>query len=263
MGATPPDPNSADPVVAAMGAHLDVGGKLKCSTCHDVHGDAAPSAGTVHVSPGLATTITVTTGSGGTLKVSSAPAGAKAAGYVIKVATFTAPNGTFQISHDNGRTFGTATAFSNNGTAAKLDDNVATITITGTPSVGQTWQSFSVSYPFLRADGARMCVSCHKDRDMRWGNVEGTGTIPGTNTAVSLTNTVFSHPVGNALGVNGGGYDRSSTTILDANGVVQSTGGGDGNIVNDLVLDPSGNVNCLTCHHPHNSPSNSLSTHTW
>jgi hypothetical protein len=46
---------------------------------------------------------------------------------------------------------------------------------------------------------------------------------------------------------------------LDANGVAQG-GGGDGNAANDLDLDPTGRVQCLSCHSPHFAPGNSAAT---
>jgi hypothetical protein len=256
LGATAPDPSSASSVVAAMGQHLDTGGKLKCSTCHDIHNSDA-NGGTLHVSPGLATTITVTSGSGGTLMVTKVNAGAAAKGYRIKINTTA---GTFLISHDNGLTWGSAIAYTV-GTAVALDDPKVFVTFTGAPTANQTWAAFSVSYPFLRGDAARMCVSCHKDRNQTHTNVEGSGSYGlGTLQPVLLSTTVFSHPVGEALNANGGGYDRGAP--MDANGVgTQATG--DGNPVNDLVLDAAGKVNCLTCHHPHNSPSNAATTHAW
>jgi hypothetical protein len=93
--------------------------------------------------------------------------------------------------------------------------------------------------------------------------------VPGTGSGVVLGTTVFSHPVGQGLNTNAQGYDRASNAILDADGTLQpayaqTTGrplpaGGDGIASNDLALDASGLVNCLTCHHPHNADSNSLS----
>jgi len=72
---------------------------------------------------------------------------------------------------------------------------------------------------------------------------------------VTLGTTVFSHPVGHALNANAKGYDRTGG-ILDAHGGLQSAG--DGNRTNDLETGTGGAVTCLTCHHPHNADSNSL-----
>jgi hypothetical protein len=189
------------------------------------------------------------------------PSNARAAGYTIKLATAT----TFQISHDKGRTF-SPTTFAT-GTNVALDDGVTRVTFGGTQTAGAIYGTFYVSYPFLRASGARMCVSCHRDRDQRHYNVEGTGTVPGTGQGVVLATTYFSHPVAETLNANGAGYDASSaTSILDANGGYQGGTGAwapDGNKWNDLVVGSDGSVNCLTCHHPHNADSNSNTNHSW
>jgi hypothetical protein len=274
LGATPPDPASADTVIKAMGQHLDTGGKLKCSTCHDTHnsGLAQGNVGTVHASKGWATNIPTTAGvSAGTLQLTSTPPGAKAGGYMIKI-TAADPACAFKISHDGGLTYlgyaGTTWASANpngkpcttKGSPITLDDNLTTVTFSSAGTFSDQVWKFSVSYPFLRGNAARMCISCHKDRNQTYTNVEGTGTVPGTLQPVLLTTTVFSHPVNQPLNANGGGYDR--TLILDANGATSQTTG-DGNTANDLVLDTAGNVNCLTCHHPHNAPSNSANSHNW
>jgi predicted CXXCH cytochrome family protein len=268
LGATPPNPASADPLESGMGKHLDTGNVLKCSTCHDVHqADAFP--GTAHTSVPLATNVSRTAGTGtGSLQLTSVPSGAKAFGYVLRISGASQ----FKISHDNGATYfgwnGTSWGadslggFASGkpftpGAAVSLDDGVTTVTFgaTGTFSVGDTFASFYVSYPFLRGNGGAMCVGCHKDRNQTWQNVEGTGPLAGNGQAITLGTTVFSHPVGQAPNANARGYDRASGAILDADGGVQSPG--DGNPTNDLVL-VGGTVGCLTCHHPHNADSNSL-----
>ncbi len=266
LGATSPDPSSTTTLTASMGQHLDTGGKLKCSTCHDVH-NAHASPGTLHTSVALATNLSRTAGTGtGTLQLTAVPSGAAALGYVIQVATAT----TFRISHDNGTSWfgwngsawaagvGTGKTFAS-GTPVSLDDGLTTMTFTGTFVAGDTFQKFYVSYPFLRGDAATMCVTCHQDRNQTWQNVEGTGPIAGNGQAIVLGTTYFSHPVNQALNANGHGYDAANaTSIVDADGSLQ--GVGDGNKTNDLVLNASGNVTCMTCHHPHNADSNSLTT---
>lgn len=264
VGAVAPDPNSTDTVVAAMGHHLDGGTKLKCSTCHDVH-QADANGGTQHTSVALATNVARTAGTGtGTLQLTSVAGTAVAKGYVIKLATAT----TFLISHDNGLSWfgysgstwsaGTATGKTfASGTAVTLDDTAVSVTFTGTFVAGDTFKNFYVSYPMLRGEGGRMCTSCHQARNMTYQNVEGSGTVAGTLQPVLLSTTVFSHPVNQGLGANGGGYDpANSSSILDADGSLQSAG--DGNKTNDLTLNAAGNVSCLTCHYPHNADSNSL-----
>jgi predicted CXXCH cytochrome family protein len=280
LGATPPDPSSANTVTAALGRHLDAGGKLKCSTCHDAH-QADPYGGTVHASVSWATNISTTAGTGtGTLQLVSTPAGARAAGYVIKISG----SNQFKVSHDNGSTYfgfnGTGWAPDSTagygggkpftpGTAVSLDDAVTLVRFSSAGSfTSQVWKNFYVSYPFPRASAPTMCVSCHQDRNQTYQNVEGTSlTLPNLQ-PVLLSTTYLSHPVGQALNANGRGYDRASNALLDADGSIQPAyaqaaggpfpAGGDGNYTNDLVLDGSGNVNCMSCHHPHNADSNSL-----
>jgi hypothetical protein len=69
---------------------------------------------------------------------------------------------------------------------------------------------------------------------------------------------VFSHPSGPGVTLNANlqGYDRATSALLDASGVVQTTG--DGNSTNDLSLGSDSTVRCMTCHYPHNADSNSL-----
>lgn len=267
LGATSPDPSSADTLTADMGHHLDGGTRLKCTTCHDVH-QADGVGGTLHASVTLGTNLTVTSGTGtGTLQLTATPAVAKAAGYVIKI------SGTnqFKLSHDNGKTYfgwnGTTwgadslAGYANGkpftpGTPVTLDDGITLVTFSAAGTfVSQIWQNFYVSYPFLRGTGAMMCVTCHRDRNQTWQNVEGTGPLAGNGQSITLGTTYLSHPVNQPLGANGRGYDRTGG-ILDANGALQSTG--DGNTTNDLVVDSSSNVTCLSCHHPHNADSNSM-----
>lgn len=272
LGTTAPDPNSADTVISAMGRHLD-GTKLKCTTCHDVH-DADGNSGTAHASKGWATNIPTTAGSGtGTLQLTAVLPGAKPAAYWIK---YVATN-QFKISHDPGlspsstswwgysTTLGWGTPDTGNFAAGKtfatapvtLDDGKTTVTFSsGTYSTNQAWTKFYVSFPFLRGDPGRMCVSCHKTRNMTYTNVEGTGSLPGGGT-ITLGSTVFSHPVNQPLNVNAGNYDRSA--ILDADGGSQ-TPTGDGNTSNDLVTNSAGNVTCVSCHHVHNADSSSVTT---
>ncbi len=107
---------------------------------------------------------------------------------------------------------------------------------------------FYVGYPFYRAapdsgdnaTGSRFCRACH-------------GAWAQTYTdARTYTGSYRSHPVGQALNANGGGYDR--TTPLDVDGAAQGTT----HQPNYLVLDAGGLVQCTTCHAVHYAPSNSL-----
>jgi hypothetical protein len=93
---------------------------------------------------------------------------------------------------------------------------------------------------------------------MKYQDVEGgvaNSVAGGTLTSVTLGATVFHHPTGQALNTKAGGIDNA--TPLDANGAVQGSAGKDSVVTNDITFD-AGNVTCLSCHHPHNADSNSL-----
>lgn len=278
LGATAPNPASADPVEAAMGRRLDAG-KLQCSTCHDQHqADVQPVWGTQHVSIAVGTPVAPSPGTGtGTMTVASPAASATAKAYLVEiVGTGSGTTATFRLSNDNGTSWFGCTApttytyvpYAANpcraGSNVPLNDGAnLTVTFAGAANAivaGDRWK-FYLSYPFLRADNtnARMCLTCHRDRDMRWQDAEGgvaNGVAGGVLASVTLGTTVFSHPVGQGLNANAKSYDRTGG-ILDASGILQSSG--DGNRTNDLATAAGGAVTCLTCHHPHNADSNSLS----
>ena len=261
LGATPPSVASVDPGEVEMAKRLDDAGTLQCSTCHDQHqSDAMPVAGrgTQHVS----TVIPNETGTGAITVITPA-AGATANAYRIEItAAGSQTTAKFRLSNDKGLSWrgcsspGNYVTYvpspSNACTAAatvQLNDgaNVSVSFAAGTYNVGDRWD-FHVTYPFLRADNtdAKMCVTCHRDRHQSHQNVEGIGPIV-------FGTTEFSHPVGEALNANSNGHDLAAP--LDTNGDTQAAG--DGNKTNDLVLS-SNTVTCLTCHHPHNADSNSL-----
>ncbi len=108
----------------------------------------------------------------------------------------------------------------------------------------------------INNDLNQMCEDCHFYRVQTHASVEGP----------TAGNTIFSHPVTQALNDNAKGYDRAAP--LDVNGAAQSgvrfaTGGtGDSNGSNNLVFDGGSpnKVRCLTCHRIHYTDSNSLST---
>lgn len=91
-------------------------------------------------------------------------------------------------------------------------------------------------------DANQMCLDCHSDR-----NVSSVRTyIPGSN---------LSHPVGVALP---SGDPKFHDAPLEPGGKPQTggprfggNGAGDTNPSNNLILDASGNVQCLTCHNVH------------
>lgn len=271
-GAMPP------PAGTPMGDRLE-GGKLQCSTCHDQHEadqHAVEGRGSQRVSvPVGVAQAAVGTGTG-TLTV-GAPVGAAAAAksYLVEiVATGSASTATFRLSNDKGTSwFGcvapsiyTYVAYAANaclaGASVPLNDganvNVTFAGADGELVAGDRWE-FYVSYPYLRVHnaGGAMCTTCHKDRNMTWQNADGVGPVVGTGQPVVFGTTRFSHPVNQALNQDGR-TNGLAGGILDANGMPQATST-DPNRTNDFVLGAGGVVTCLTCHHPHNADSNSLS----
>jgi predicted CXXCH cytochrome family protein len=248
-------------------------GRIQCAACHDPHADVKafdPTALHTSIAPGVATAQSSTPAVGSLMMTLTAPAAAAVTkGYRVQVlrTAGTSPNFTFElgISHDAkttaptwlnystswvaGTSAGLGTKFWATGSVIALDDPAVVVTFTGTPAVGQFWD-FYVSYAHLRANNVAdaMCLQCHGDRNQTHTTVGGTGN--GT--------FIFSHPIGEALNANGGGYDRASANVLDANGLTQTAG--DGNPTNDLTLDGTGKVQCTTCHNVHNADSNSLTT---
>ncbi len=265
-GATPPSTGSADPGEVEMAERLD-GTNLQCSTCHDQHqSDAIPVSGrgSQHLSP-----VKPTKSGTGSVTVLAPAADATSKQYLVEITVAgDQTSAEFKLSNDKGASWwgctapGAYVAYSGSndcavGSPVQLNDGarVSVSFAAGTYLVGDRWD-FYVSYPYLRADNtdAKMCVTCHRDRHQSHQNVQGSGTIVGTGAAIVLGTTEFSHPVGEGLNANGKGTDLGAP--LDASGVSQAAG--DGNRSNDLVLSSS-KVTCLTCHHPHNADSNSLS----
>ena len=297
LGVTAPDPNSADADIAALGKNLDEG-KLMCSTCHDQHTGAsvnkaespqhtsAPIVDPANVCTDVTphqTCIEQKAGMGsnkGTLQLTSlgtSSTNSSPKGYQIKVTDATPA---FKISHDRGTSFlgwnGSAWAVGavakpfTAGSTHALDPATTGDTLSA-PSVkfngsnwavGDTWE-FYISYPFLRIGNieSAMCKICHKDRLMKYQDVEGgvaNGVAGGDLGAVTLGQTVFHHPTGQTLGTKAlVPPDRTTSTMLDADGTAQSLGT-DPNKTNDLALGTTGNVHCMTCHQPHVADSNSL-----
>lgn len=268
------------PTDPKMALYFTSGQTLQCASCHDVHGhkDAGgnPDQGTlapnsIHASWPFDTEEPPISGGTGRMKLISVTDGgynAAARGYAVRVKS---GGSTLEISHDfesdAGATWNYSIPFTVGTTSAYdvwLDDPSVVIRITKPPAVGDTWK-FYVSFPFLRATNVSdaMCTDCHVDRHQSYLNVEGTGPLTGTNQAIVLGTTVFSHPVNQTLNANGKGYDVASGIPLDADGSPTSSGSdGLGNVPNpsnDLKLDPvTGSVGCTTCHAPHNADSNSL-----
>jgi predicted CXXCH cytochrome family protein len=242
-------------------------GRIQCAACHDAHADvSANDPGSLHTSIAPGAPTAVTGGSATMTMTLSPPAGAATKGYRVQVLRVSGLTFELGISHDaqtasptwlnsnaagtlwtGGALGGSGLKFWNTGAAITLDDPGVVVTFTGTAAVGQFWD-FYVSYAHLRASNVvdGMCLDCHSQRNQNHTFVQGPGN----------GSTIFSHPVGQALGANGKGYDRAPSNLLDANGVVQVTG--DGNTTNDLTLVGGTTVSCTTCHSVHNSDSNSL-----
>ncbi len=270
IGATPPSATSTDPGEQAMAARL-VNGNLQCSTCHNQH-SANAYQGTQWVSA-ITSAVTGT----GTLSY-TATSTASAKGYRIQILSTTS---LFKVSNDGGTSWWgcspTATSFpptqqlqpadyppsatnygcsigSNRALEASSNVLVTLPSSSASYKVGDHWD-FYVSYPFLRASSTdgHICTICHKNRNQSSRNVEGYDPIVGTSAAITFGTTVFSHPVNEALSHS---YDRTQGTngpVLDADGSTN-----DGKRTNDLAFGTGGIVSCMTCHHPHNADSNSL-----
>ena len=236
------------PTSTAMNLRLE-SGKLMCSTCHDQHSAANPG-GSTHVS---AVTKVQNGGGTGTLTVSPPTAAAGARNYLLALTTTTS----FMLSNDAGASwFGwnsTTSAWEAGypsgravGTSVALNDGAqVTVTFTGTFAIGDRFK-FYVSRPFLRVSNlaSAMCEDCHASRVQTAAYIESGGDGA----------KVFSHPVGETLARS---YDRSPTTIRDANGAAQLTAG-DGLTSNDITLDAAAQVRCMSYHFPHGADSNSL-----
>lgn len=241
-----------------------IAGRLECSVCHNQHmANKSFAPNKLHTSIALndprPQQNPATTGAG-TLTLVTATSAAEARGYRVRIVSPT----TLAISHDGGlswfrgslATGGTWTPDAATpvggpftaGTVMTLDDPAVSIRISAGSVVGDYW-NFYVSYPMLRApNGAgEQCLTCHQDRAQSHLDQES-GWTP---------TRVFSHPVGQTLGSNGGGYDRTAATVLDADGGVQGASG-DANPSNDLGIGVGGVVGCTACHAPHNADSNSL-----
>jgi predicted CXXCH cytochrome family protein len=240
------------------------GNVLQCSTCHDLHkANAANAPGSVHASVPIGAPIAHSGGTGtGRMTVQPLGAAPLAKGYRVQVVA----GGGFILSHDFGATtptwlnwVGGAWQLGSIGGLGKpftagapvtLDDPAVSVTFEASTLSGDYWD-FYVAYPFVRAFNAagEMCLDCHRDR------IQDHGAVRGGATGFGWGGKPYSHPIGEPMGANGGGYDRA--TPLDANGAVQGAAGADANPTNDLVLS-AGQVTCLSCHAPHGADSNSL-----
>lgn len=221
-----------------------MGGNIVCSTCHNQHSGDSVDGGTSRVRPTERITVLGSTGtvtSGGTFT------GPEGVWYLIEITNAGTPgNAEFRYSKDNGTTwFPTQIT----GINVSLDSGVTVTFGAGNYVVGERWE-LAGAWPFLRAildsgsnaAGDAYCRDCHRAWVMTHTDVE------------SYDGNYKSHPVGIGLDANGRGYDRG--VPLDGNGANQGSGGADTNPSNDLQLDASGNLQCLTCHGVHYADSN-------
>ncbi len=220
-------------------------GNVVCSTCHNQHLARAAFGGTPRIStPQRQTAL----GSTGTLSSGGVYSGAAGSWYLVEIESAgDETSATFRYSKDN------ATSWMASGLAAgndvALDDGVTVSFAAGSYQVGERWQFYG-SWPFLRtamdsgdnASGAKFCRDCHRAWVM-------------DDVAVNTGDGSYkSHPVGVGLGTGSRTYDFA--TPLDGNGAVQGSGGADANPGNDLQLDASGFVQCLSCHGIHYADGN-------
>lgn len=257
------------PTASSVAQRL-VDGKLQCSVCHDPH-RAAPenTPRSLHTSIAVGTPVDESGGpAAGTARMTLVSPGTAAKGYRLKIQTANAGGGTFVVSHDFGLTTpswfnwsgsawvpGTVSGPGKpyvNGADVTLNDPAVSVRFTA-GAVADNYWDFWVSYPFVRMPSGNdeFCLNCHFARDMDSRRVRGAHPTIRPDGVRR-----FSHPVGEAIGSNGKGYDRTVATVLDANGATQITG--DGNPTNDLSFHAGGVVRCTTCHSVHNADSNSL-----
>jgi hypothetical protein len=232
-----------DPLAQAMLLRV-MGGQLVCSTCHNQHKSEQPFGGASRVSPAELVTALGSTGlvtSGGVFT------GPEGVWYLVEISKAgNQANAEFRYSKDNGLSWFPAQSV---GVGVLLDSGVTVSFGAGSYVLGERWE-FSGAWPFLRvtldagsnAAGSAYCRDCHRTWVMDHNDVE------------LYDGNYKSHPVGVGLDANGQGYDR--TTPLDGNGADQGAPGADANPTNDLRLDGSGNVQCLSCHSVHYADSN-------
>lgn len=249
-------------------------GMVVCSTCHDQHGGMnIKAAGRRHLFDKKVENF------GGTGTLTFTPVdGALPMGYVVEIVDGgDETTATYKLSYH-----GTTSSFWFAGTGAAwefytganprpvhtTDKFLSILNRTqlkfsaGTYVAGEQWK-FYFSYPYLRtypdvgdnSIGRKLCRDCHADRAQ---NHFSAGNV--------WDGKMKSHPVGVPLNANGGGYDRKP---LDVDGLQQGTSF-DNNSTNDLLLFQgitsmttfgnmtSGDVQCMTCHAPHFTDSNSM-----
>jgi predicted CXXCH cytochrome family protein len=232
-------------------------GNVVCSTCHDQHAAKKEFGGTPRVSAANKVQFATPPGSG-SLTSGGTYTGDFGYWYLIEIdGQGSEADATFRWSKDNGTSWMATGVGAGGGVPVALGADGVEVTFSGLAAdafkVGEQWE-FYASWPFLRAKldqgditlGDKFCRDCHRSWVMTHDSVGGTREYDGQQK---------SHPVGVALNANSRDYDRA--TPLDANGGEQGVSG-DGLSRNDLALDGSGFVQCLTCHGVHYADSNSL-----
>ena len=241
-----------------------------CSTCHDQHTADANLGGTPTISPANMVT---TQGSTGALTSGGTYTGTAGVWYLIEITeTGSDTTARYRYSKDNGTSWfpsgctsaAVGTCLTATSTPGVVENGVE-LTFTGgagTFVLNERWE-FSATWPFLRAKldqgdinaVDKFCRDCHRE----WVMTHDSDLIAGGGVE-TWDGNFKSHPVGTGLNANGKGYDR--TQPLDGNGLAQIGGSApdvDGNPTNDLKLDDTGNVQCLSCHGVHYADSNTLS----
>ncbi|HEY3448491.1 MAG TPA: cytochrome c3 family protein [Myxococcales bacterium] len=248
---------AAAPTDMALYPHLEstTPKSIVCSTCHDQH--MATKSGSMRAS----SVNKIASGGGSTSTNLSLTATVAATAnpkvYLVEIVETGGAVGVakYRISNDNGSSWWgwsgsawaiyAANARATSGTATALNDgtNVSVAFAAANYAIGDRFD-FYVAYPFLRSadESSALCLKCHGP----WQMADSTTGADGVK--------VFSHPVGVGLAK---AYDRTGA-LLDANGAVQGSAGKDAINSNDLQLDTTNKVHCLSCHSPHAADSNSL-----
>jgi nitrate/TMAO reductase-like tetraheme cytochrome c subunit len=240
------------PQDAAMSVRTP-GDKVVCSTCHNQHAASSANHGTPRISDANKV---VSDGGTGSVTSGGTFTGPEGVWYLVEITSVVLDSETLQYSKDNAGTWFGPVAFSYDTPVALGADGVE-VTVTSGVKATERWE-FYATYPFLRipldsgdnTSVEKYCRDCHRawvmDHTSSGGNVN------------DYDGNYKSHPVGVQLNANGGNYDR--TVPLDGDGQ-PLTGGADadGNVTNDLRLDSSGYVQCLSCHSVHYADSNTLS----
>jgi hypothetical protein len=255
VSTTHPTYATQDPLDTQMSVRV-MDGNVVCSTCHNQHSAEKILGGTARISAANKVQFGSPPGTGDVTSGGSYT-GDFGYWYLIDIdGEGSQVDATFRWSKDGISWMATGVS-AGNGSPVALGADGVEVTFTGLDAdafkVGEQWE-FYATWPFLRVKldegditaGDKFCRDCHRDWVMTHDSVGGTREYDGQNK---------SHPVGVTLNANNQNYDR--TIPLDGNGGEQGVNG-DNNPSNDLGLDGSGLVQCLTCHGVHYADSNTL-----